>query len=99
MKVEFAAEAIYRLQQIHEFVAADSPSNAVRLIERVIARAESLAEHAHRGRQVPEYGREDIREIRERPYRIIYRVTQTAVQILTVMHERRLLPGDPKILR
>lgn len=99
MKVEFTAQAIYRVQQIREFVVADSQANADRLIERVLTRAESLAEQPLRGRKVPEFSRDDIREIRERPYRIIYRVTRDSVQILTVMHERRLLPGDPEKIR
>ena len=47
-----------------------------------------------RGRRVPEYERDDIREVRERPYRIIYLVEARSVRILTVMHERQLLPGD-----
>jgi plasmid stabilization system protein ParE len=46
------------------------------------------------GRQVPEYGSEDVREILERPYRIIYRILSDHIDVLSVMHYRRLLPED-----
>jgi plasmid stabilization system protein ParE len=94
MRVAFTAHAIRRLHEIHAYVSEDSPTNADRLIDRIISRAESLAQQSLRGRKVPEYVREDVREIRERPYRIIYLVEARRVRILTVMHERQLLPGD-----
>lgn len=43
-----------------------------------------------RGRRVPEYERDDVREVQEHPYR----VRPDAVQVLTVMHERQLLPDE-----
>jgi plasmid stabilization system protein ParE len=43
---------------------------------------------------VPEYEDGAVREILEAPYRIIYRVTSDEIQILTIMHNRQLLPGD-----
>ena len=94
MTVSFTAHAIGRLRQVHAYVSADSPDNADRLIARIIRRAESLAEQPMRGRKVPEFERDDIREVRERPYRIIYLVEARSVRILTVMHDRQLLPGD-----
>ena len=46
------------------------------------------------GRRVPEYHQDNVREIGEPPYRIIYRVTADVVQVLTIMHERQLLPDE-----
>ena len=97
MRVEFTSHATDQLERIYDYVAADSVANAASLISRIIDRAESLAEHSMRGRRVPEFVRDDIREVRERPYRIIYRVGYDVVQILTVMHERRLLPRQQQI--
>jgi toxin ParE1/3/4 len=48
---------------------------------------------------VPEYRDAKIRQLLERPYRIIYRVTGDEVAILTVMHYRQLLPHDVPGLR
>lgn len=94
MKVVFTAHAVSRLRQILAFIAADSPANAFSMVERIIARAEMLDTQAFRGRRVPEYPEDDVREIPEPPYRVIYRVTGDAVQVLTIMHERQLLPDE-----
>ena len=99
MRVELTAHAIARLRQIHAYVSADSPRNADALIERLLSRAESLDSLPLRGRRVPEYERDDIREVQEHPYRVIYRVTPDAVQVLTIMHERQLLPDELTGLR
>ncbi|HED15791.1 MAG TPA: hypothetical protein ENI64_03065 [Gammaproteobacteria bacterium] len=51
------------------------------------------------GRSVPDYPDDDLRELLERPYRIIYRVTEQQIEILTVMHYRQLLPATVSALR
>lgn len=94
MKVVFTAHAVSRLRQILAYIAADSPANAVSMVERIIARAETLDTQSFRGRLVAEYREDTVREVGEPPYRIIYRVTADAVVILTIMHERRLLPDE-----
>lgn len=99
MRIAFTTHAVTLLRQIHDYISDDSPENADRLVARIIQRAESLAEQPLRGRAVPEYDRDDVREVRERPYRIIYRVSVDEIQILSVMHERRLLPADLSGLR
>ncbi|MDP2186762.1 MAG: type II toxin-antitoxin system RelE/ParE family toxin [Erythrobacter sp.] len=48
----------------------------------------------HAGRRVPEYQIDTLREVLERPYRIIYRIQPDEIEVLTVMHYRQLLPGD-----
>jgi plasmid stabilization system protein ParE len=45
-------------------------------------------------RVVPEYRVEAVREVFERPYRIIYRIKADEIEVLTVMHYRQLLPAD-----
>jgi toxin ParE1/3/4 len=52
------------------------------------------------GREVPEFQRPDVRELIYKQYRIIYRVSKTSVDILTVRHSLQLLDehdlgGDP----
>ena len=43
------------------------------------------------GQIVPELGREEIRELLKGNYRIVYRVAEDRVEILTVYHSARLL--------
>jgi toxin ParE1/3/4 len=45
-------------------------------------------------RMVPEYQAEDIRELIEKPYRIIYRVKQDRIDVLAVIHGARLLSEE-----
>jgi plasmid stabilization system protein ParE len=46
------------------------------------------------GRRVPELGRDDVREVFKRTYRIVYRVTETRVEILTVFEGHQLFPAN-----
>jgi len=44
---------------------------------------------------VPEYEQESVREVFHHPYRIIYLISDEQIEILSVIHDRRLLPDDP----
>jgi len=98
-QVVWAPEAISRLDDIESHIALDSPTNAKEMIARLLMRTRQLETAALSGREVPEYRRDDIRELLERPYRIIYRFTPNRVTILTVMHYRQLLPRKAQILQ
>ncbi len=50
------------------------------------------------GRKVPEFDREDIREVVLGGYRLVYRVRTDAIEVLTVFDGRRLLSSaDPPV--
>ncbi|WP_340103807.1 type II toxin-antitoxin system RelE/ParE family toxin [Rhodohalobacter sp. 8-1] len=49
-----------------------------------------------KGPRVPEYERDDIREVFHHPYRIIYLMKDERIEILSVIHGVRLLPDEPK---
>ncbi|HEY6106365.1 MAG TPA: type II toxin-antitoxin system RelE/ParE family toxin, partial [Anaeromyxobacteraceae bacterium] len=57
----------------------------------ILRRGDSLADFAARGRRSPEAPRGPFREVLEGRYRIIYRVRQEAVQIMSVVQARRRL--------
>jgi toxin ParE1/3/4 len=48
------------------------------------------------GRVVPEVGREDVREVFVRRYRIVYRVADSSVRVLFVFESSRLFPCDER---
>jgi len=75
-------------------VSRDSADRARDLIARVIDRAASLDLSPRRGRKVPEFNRDEIREVSEPPYRVIYRLRTDSIDIITVMHVRQLIPAD-----
>jgi len=81
-----------RLHKIHDVISEDSPMAADKTVKRIVKRSEQISQFPQSGREVPEYREQEIREILERPYRIIYRILPTQIDVLTVMHYRQLLP-------
>jgi len=94
MKVYWTDRAKQRLRLIEEHIAKDAPSTAEKTIQRILARSRQIEGVPRSGRQVPEYSNTQIRELLERPYRIVYRILSDRIDIVTVMHYRQLLPSD-----
>jgi plasmid stabilization system protein ParE len=94
MKLHWTQEAVGRLEAIKAYIAEHNKNAADAEIKRIILRAYQLVELPQLGREVPEYENPVIREILERPYRIIYRSREDIIEILSVMHYRQLLPDD-----
>ena len=94
MKVHWTERAKRRLRLLHDHIAKDSPIIAPQVIERLVRRSIQIGDVPYAGREVPEYQREDVREILERPYRILYHIRRDRIDIITVMHYRQLLPDD-----
>jgi len=91
-KVEWATVAEMDLKQIIDYVAADSPGNALQILKKVKQKASSLYTFPERGRIVPELQSQGIhiyRELIVAPWRIIYRISDVAVFILTVIDSRQ----------
>lgn len=96
MRVHWTDRAKTRLRLFHDHIAKDSPLVSSQVVERLLQRSIQIGNLPYSGRAVPEYQRDDIREVLEQPYRIIYRILPDRVDIITVMHYRQLLPGDLK---
>ncbi len=96
MKVYWTLNAIKHLTNIYEYIAINSPTYARRMVDRITRRSEQISTQPLSGRKVPEYEAEDIRELVEKPYRIIYRVKQDQIDVLAVIHGAQLLPEEIK---
>ncbi|MCD4719194.1 MAG: type II toxin-antitoxin system RelE/ParE family toxin [Desulfobacula sp.] len=94
MKVLWTENAIDHLANIYEYIAFNSPTYARHMIDRITRRTEQIAEHNLSGRKVPEYDAEDIRELIEKPYRIIYRIKPDQIDVIAVIHGARLMPEE-----
>lgn len=94
MKVVWTATAVARLEEIEEYIAADDPEAARRFVDSLIEAGDDLSDSPHRGRSVPELPAGGLREIVHRRYRIVYRVTRSRIEILTVFEGHRLLAED-----
>jgi plasmid stabilization system protein ParE len=73
------------------FIARDSPQLAATFADRVLRVTDRLANYPRLGRTVPELGIENIREVLVGSYRVIYRLGNAEVHVLTVHHGARLL--------
>lgn len=91
MKIFWSPLAVERLENIYEFIAKENISAAQNLIENIFNRIETLSENSERGRKIPEVNRENIREVFEGEYRIIYRIVDKNIFILTIRNFKQLL--------
>lgn len=94
MRVFWTPDAKSRLREIETYIARDSPPAARDMAVRLIRRSLELERPPLLGKRLPRYANADIRELLERPYRLIYRVLTDRIEIVTVMHYRQLLPSD-----
>lgn len=94
MKVQWTNNAIDQLVNIYEYISLNSPTYAMRMVDRLTRRSEQISDQPLSGRKVPEYDVEDVRELIEKPYRIIYRVQQDKIDVLAVIHGAQLLPEE-----
>lgn len=93
MRVHWTNTAVEHLLAIYEHIAQDSPVYAQRMIDRLTRRSEQIATFPLSGRMVPEYEIQEIREVIEKPYRLIYRIKSDQVDVLAVVHSAQLLPS------
>ncbi len=94
MTVIWTTEALENLNEIEEFIARDSPKNALIFIEALIDHGESLFQNPKIGRVVPEISNPQIRELIFKKYRLVYRISGNQIEILTVFEGHKLLSID-----
>lgn len=78
------------LTAIGEYIAADNPA-ARAWVEKLRQRALEASKMPRTGRIVPEIARHDVREVFQRTCRIVYRVVDDGIVVLTVFEGHRLV--------
>jgi plasmid stabilization system protein ParE len=94
MKVYWTPDAAARLREIEAYIAQHAPEAARGMAVRLVRRSLELALPPLLGKPLTRYAPADVRELLERPYRLIYRVRAERIEIITVLHYRQLLPSD-----
>jgi toxin ParE1/3/4 len=95
MRLIWTQEALEKVIEIEAFIATDNPERAVTFVDELIDHAEkTLPESLRLGRMVPEIAHPHIREMLFKKYRVVYRLSQKTVEILTVFEGHRLLRLD-----
>ncbi|NCS22859.1 MAG: type II toxin-antitoxin system RelE/ParE family toxin, partial [Microcystis aeruginosa G11-06] len=74
------------LSSIYNYISQNSPQYAQRLVERLTRRSEQIANFPFSGRLVPEFETEQIREVIEGSYRIIYYIKPEQIDVIAVLH-------------
>ncbi|MCX5825553.1 MAG: type II toxin-antitoxin system RelE/ParE family toxin [Deltaproteobacteria bacterium] len=91
-KINWANVAENDLIEIIEYISIDRPADALKILQKIKKMASSLYSIPERGRVVPELQDQAIltyREIVIPPWRIIYRISDNDVYVLTVLDARR----------
>ena len=80
------------LKKIIEYIADDSPTIALKIFKNIKQKASNLYKFPERGRIVPELRDQGILQYREiiiSPWRILYRISENNVYVLSVLDSRR----------
>ena len=95
MRVLWTDAALGQLEAIRDYHERTSPEYGRRIVERLVKRSEQIVAFPHAGRMVPEYEIEEVRQVLESSYRIIYLVKEAQVEVLAIIHTtRRGLPQE-----
>ena len=92
--VRWTPQAVEDLAAIRDFIARDSPRYAAITVERIVTAVDILEKFPLSGRIVPERSRDDLRELVRPPYRIVYRVLEDQLDVVTVFRSSREIPDD-----
>lgn len=86
MNARWTIAALDNLDSIHDYIAQHSTENADRFVKRIVLRARQISDFPLSGKVVPEFGQEQIREVIEGSYRLIYYIQPDEIEIFAVIH-------------
>jgi toxin ParE1/3/4 len=84
LKVEWTDQALEKMEEIADYISADSPKAATKWISSVFGKEIMIQSNPNIGREVPEYKNSLVREVFEGRYRIIYRIEKKKISVITV---------------
>jgi addiction module RelE/StbE family toxin len=94
MNVHWTSAALSDLKAIEAYIGHRSPQYARGMVDRIFSRSQQLAQFPLMGVRVAEHDDESLREVFESSYRIVYRVLETQVDVVAVVHGARRMPDQ-----
>lgn len=92
MEIKWTALAEERVFEIASYISRDSRSEALKWVTRLYDYVDRLQNFPESGRKVPELPeRKDMRELIFGNYRIIYKIQDNSLFILTIRNYKQLL--------
>ncbi len=99
VELNWTEDAINDLINIGEYIELDSIKYASVIVNSIFSYAEILKISPKAGRIVPEFQKNNIRELIKGNYRIVYNiVTRERLDILTIHHCKRILSNNSALL-
>ncbi|MEH2401024.1 type II toxin-antitoxin system RelE/ParE family toxin [Nostoc sp.] len=95
MNVYWTTTAVENLSAIYAYIAQTSPQYAARIVDRITRRSEQIANFPLSGRIVSEFETEEIREVIEGSYRIIYYIQPEQIDVLAIIHGSQQITLSP----
>ena len=92
--VDIAQNAEDDLNEIINFIAQNNPQTALKTMERIQKKINTLYRFPNRGGYVPELLSKNIKDYRQlvdSPWKIIYKIEDDNVTVLTIIDSRRNL--------
>jgi toxin ParE1/3/4 len=91
-KIIWSNFALQDLEEIYTYTSKFSKAYACRLTDKIIERLDILESQPQMGRIVPEFNNQNLRELIEGNYRIIYQIEiGNIISIVRIHHSTRLL--------
>jgi len=88
-RIIWAQSALDDLAGIRDYIARDSAYYAEKFVDDVFLTVERLEDFPESGRIVPERNNPDFREIIFGSYRVLYKLFDKDVYVVTIIHSRR----------
>ena len=92
MKASWSKRAERDLIRIGEFIERDNVVAAAEWVHALRDRADAAAQMPRSGREVPEFGDPDTREVFLGTYRIVYKVVRGGIEVLAVFEGSMRMP-------
>ena len=89
MKVVWTEAATRHLETIYAYLEVNSAFYAANIVNRLVLAADSLGDFPEMGHRFSESPDPSHRQIIQKPYRIIYRILKSQIEILAVIHGAR----------
>ncbi len=91
MRITWTKLSVEKLEDIADYISIDNQASAKKWVINIQKSVVKLKDFPELGRVVPEIGRNDIRELIEGNYRVIYKRKGNEIIILTIRNFSQLL--------
>jgi toxin ParE1/3/4 len=94
-RVKWSPAARLDFRDLIVFISEDNTSAAKHFRNKILNHITQITKFPKSGRIVPEFQNENIREIIQKPYRIVYRIKneEMVLEIVRIWHSARGIPG------